>query len=141
MRLSRGGGVLAAGLALIPIGCRVGNSSDCGGGCTTSAAATFHLACFPNDITSAAASSPCTVSDLTFATRAGMVDVLRPSPGTCHVVLTFATGFTYATDVTFASLNEGCGCPNYIGPAMGGPFTVNNPPDTCVALPDAGGRD
>jgi hypothetical protein len=68
------------------------------------------------------------------------VVVASPSPGTCHVLLTFASGFTYSADVTFASqnLNPTCGCPAFIGPTSG-PFTVNNPSETCVdASTDAG---
>jgi hypothetical protein len=69
-----------------------------------------------------------------------LVTVGSPSPGTCHVELVFANGFKYATDVSFAFQNIGCGCASFIGPASGGSVTVNNPSDTCIAL-DAGGTD
>jgi|HubBroStandDraft_4_1064222.scaffolds.fasta_scaffold250070_2 hypothetical protein len=74
------------------------------------------------------------------------VDRIRgsPTPGTCHVTFTFATGFTYSADVTFASMNDsepGCApCPSYIGPVSNSGPKVNNPPETCVAL-DSGAED
>jgi hypothetical protein len=73
----------------------------------------------------------------------GTVFVEGQSPGVCHVQLTFATGFTYSTDVTFATQSGGvcggpqCKCGDYLAPTSG-PFTVHNPSDTCVAAPDAG---
>jgi hypothetical protein len=59
------------------------------------------------------------------------------APGVCHVELTFATGFTYSTDVTFTSQTDpeppGCAqCPPYIGPASQATFMVHNPSNTCV---------
>jgi hypothetical protein len=60
-----------------------------------------------------------------------------PSPGVCHIELIFATGFTYSTDVMFNSQEGECASSNV--PILG-PFTVNNPSDTCVAL-DAGGDE
>jgi hypothetical protein len=60
--------------------------------------------------------------------------------GVCHVELTFAAGFTYSTDVTFAWQPGGvcggpqCKCEDYLAPTSG-PFVVNNPSATCV---DAG---
>ena len=63
------------------------------------------------------------------------VTVFSAGPGVCHIELTFATGFTYSTDVTFTQVSEdGCACPSLFA-ATSGPFTVNNPSDTCV---DAG---
>jgi hypothetical protein len=60
------------------------------------------------------------------------------STGTCHVELTFVTGFVYSADVTFTSQSAGCaGCGTTIGPTQG-QFMVNNPSSTCVAVPDAG---
>jgi hypothetical protein len=73
----------------------------------------------------------------------GRVFVESQSPGVCHIELTFATGFTYPADVTF-TLHPGgvcggpqCKCGDYLAPTSG-PFTVNNPSNTCVAIPDAG---
>ncbi len=59
-----------------------------------------------------------------------------PDSESSHIVLTFATGFTYSADVTFTT-HTSCGGCSYQAPTSG-PFTVNNPADTCVALPDAG---
>lgn len=70
--------------------------------------------------------------------NSGFVLVGSPSPGECHIVLTFATGFTYSADVAFTSQVVGCGaCSPSIGP-IGGPYTVDDPSDTCVAVHDAG---
>ncbi len=66
----------------------------------------------------------------------GYVAVPSPGPGVCDVELTFATGFTYSAEVTFASMTCTTACGSFIGPTAG-PFMVNNPGDTCVAL-DAG---
>ena len=95
--------------------------------------------------TSVVATGPCSDPDAGLEWYTGAdtewdVAVAAQSPGECHIVLTFATGFTYSTDVTFTSQNEGCGCPNFIGPAPGtGVLTVNNPADTCVSLPSDSG--
>lgn len=99
----------------------------------------FKLACSPNDLTRVVATGPCANPDAglewyTGATTKWIVSVPSPSPGVCHIELQFATGFTYATDVTFTSQSDGCG--SFIGPAST-PYVVNNPPDTCLAS-DAG---
>jgi hypothetical protein len=62
--------------------------------------------------------------------------VASTGPGTCHVQLTFATGFTYSTDVTFALQPDlgplGCpSCPPYLGP-IPSTFIVDNPAATCT---------
>jgi hypothetical protein len=56
-------------------------------------------------------------------------------PGTCHVSLTFATGFTYATDIVFVESAGPCGG-NIVLPTQMS-FEVNNPPSTCLVA-DAG---
>jgi hypothetical protein len=135
--------VLAAGLLVVLAGAGCGTSGNCGG-CVEGALATFNLSCSPNDLVSVLASGPCAMPDAGLAWYTGVgsewsVGVGSPSPGECHVVLTFATGFTYSADVTFTSQTaESCkGCPPYIGPTSG-PFTVNNPATTCLdAAPDA----
>ncbi len=68
------------------------------------------------------------------------------APGVCHVELTFATGFTYSTDVTFASQRDpappGCAqCPAYIAPSSQATFTVNNPSTTCLDAGSSEGAD
>jgi hypothetical protein len=144
MRIAR----LGAGLGLLlAAGCDGLEGHACPGGCTSAAFATFKLSCSPNDLVSVVASGPCAHPDASLSWYTGaatewFVAVGSESPGTCQVVLTFATGFTYSADVTFTSQTDpsppGCGqCPAYIGPT-GGPFVVDNPIDTCVALVDAG---
>jgi hypothetical protein len=110
----------------------------------------FDLSCGPTDLTSVILSGPCATgdtnpSDYLWNHGAG-VSFTSPSPGVCHVTLTFGTGFTYSTDVTFAQFNvpttPGCPpCPitKIIAPTQGF-FTVSNPNDTCVdAGPDGEG--
>jgi len=128
--------LLAPGVPLVLSGCCPDAE------CPTAAFATFHLTCSPNDLVKVEASGPCTAppdAGLSYYTGAGSeidVAVGSPVPGSCHIVLTFATGFTYSADVTFTTQTS-CGhCP-YEAPTSGR-FQVNNPPDTCVALPDAG---
>jgi hypothetical protein len=108
------------------------------------------LSCGATDLTNISVSAPCATGDGDASNQvvAQGVSVLSPSPGVCHVELTFATGFTYATDVTFQSMSRAnCGTTEaYIGPTQG-VFDVNNPSTTCVdagsettadALADAG---
>ncbi len=112
--------------------------------CVTERIASFQLSCGPNDLTSVVASGPCSapdasVSEYAAGSNGSVVFVGSTGPGTCHVQLTFATGFTYAADVTFALLPllgpPGCpSCPPYLGPTQG-PFMVDNPAETCT---DAG---
>jgi hypothetical protein len=119
-----------------------GSGGICPLGCREEAAYDIELACAPNDLISVVASGPCDAPrdaglDHWWSSRYDHRDLTVGSsgPGACHVVLTFATGFTYSTDLAFASIAQGCGCPNYIGPTMAGPIMVNNPSNTCV---DAG---
>jgi hypothetical protein len=96
------------------------------------------LSCGATDLTDVSVSGPCATGDAGPSNEAVAqgVNVSSPSPGVCHVELTFATGFTYATDVTFQSMTRvNCGTTEaYIGPTQG-VFDVNNPSTTCV---DAG---
>jgi hypothetical protein len=80
--------------------------------------AIFNLSCGPTDLTSVALSGPCSIGDASppnylFGPASTSLAFSSPSPGQCHVVLTFATGFTYSADVTFASQTTaqpaGCG--------------------------------
>jgi hypothetical protein len=142
---------IAASCALVAVaGCSADNDPlfphACPGGCIQAAFATFELSCSPNDLIGVTASGPCAMPDagLSFYTGSASqssVSIESHAPGTCHVVLTFATGFTYEADVGFTSHSipsePGCGqCPDYIGPTSG-PFQVNNPSDTCVGVTDA----
>lgn len=134
--------VLAGGGLAVLHGCN--STQDCCGGCLGDDPAVFHLSCSSGDVTSVLATGPCgTDASLSSFLGSGSVFVHSRSAGVCHVELTFATGFTYATDVTFTSQPGGvcggpqCRCPAHVAPASG-PFTVNNPSNTCVAAPDAG---
>jgi hypothetical protein len=87
------------------------------------------------DLTSIAISGPCASDDAAVLNevQAQAVYLSSPSPGVCHVELTFATGFTYSTDVTFQPMTRvNCGTTAaYVGPTQV-VFDVNNPSDTCV---------
>jgi hypothetical protein len=149
-RVSGRGLAMACATSLVVVfGCSgeglLGVQSACPGGCTEEAFASFDLSCSPNDLMSVTASGPCAFPDASPSSHsfaAGRSVVVRSAaPGTCHVVLTFATGFTYATDVTFTSHTDstpaGCvPCPSYIGPTEG-PIEVHNPSETCVGPVDA----
>ncbi len=134
--------VLATGLSFV--GCSTHEDCPGAGGCPTHAAVTFELSCNPNDLVSVTATGPCAHPDASLswyrdATECCIV-VPAATAGTCHVVLTFATGFTYTQDVTFQDVQGDSCCPSYVWPTSGS-FMVNNPPDTCVAPPtstDAG---
>ena len=112
--------------------------------CITAVAATFELSCSPNDLTNVIATGPCATPDAALSWYTGSatewdVAVTSAGPGACHVELTFATGFTYSADVTFALQTiespPGCPeCPPYVGPTSG-PFMVDNPSDTCDSMP------
>jgi hypothetical protein len=139
---------VAAAALVARLGLACGADTPCSDLCTDAESATFHLSCNPNDLVSVVATGPCSNPDASLEWYTGAetewdVAVTAQSPGECHIVLTFATGFTYSTDVTFTSQNQGCGCPSFLGPVPGtGAITVNNPADTCVALPrDAGPGD
>jgi hypothetical protein len=128
---------VVAGLLAVAAGCR----TNAGFGCLVNGPqyATFNLSC-PNDLTSIVVTGSCANPDGGagwYVGKDGTVSVSSPSPGVCHIELIFATGFTYSTDVMFNSQEGECASSNV--PILG-PFTVNNPSDTCVAL-DAGGDE
>lgn len=120
---------------------------DCPITCIGAGGATFRLACGPSDLTSVALSGPCATGDANPANYIWghddeLLEFSSPSPGVCHVELTFATGFTYSTDITFATMADptlpGCPpCPPYVAPTQG-VFDVGNPDTTCT---DAGVAD
>jgi hypothetical protein len=128
---------LVSGSFVVFGGCR-GSVEPCPAACVEAAFAIFSLSCSPNDLISVEATGPCSMPDAGLSWYTGTatewyVAVGSRSPGTCHVLLTFESGFTFSADVTFASQNHDrtCGCPPFIGPTSG-PFIVNNPGDTCV---------
>ena len=140
-RLRRGGGGASP---------RCGSNGACCGLCPDSVPADFNLTCESTNLESVVATGPCAGppdASVTGYTNTWMgsehVYVSSDAPGTCHVELTFATGYTYSTDVTFATQSGGvcggpqCTCGDYLA---AGSFAVNNPPDTCIdAGVDSGG--
>jgi len=103
--------------------------------------ATFNLSCSATHLTNVAVSGPCATDDGPSYSVAGQsISINSTSAGVCHVELTFATGFTYSTDVTFESQSAPkppvC-CPLLTAPTQS-TFTVDDPSATCV---DAGSDD
>ncbi len=108
----------------------------------------FDFSCITMGPTTIAASGPCAMGDA--GSTVYPQDIIQEmytnlgssGPGTCHIVLTFATGFTYSADVTFkmrkySEDQPGCHpltCPDYLAPTQER-FTVDNPSNTCL---DAG---
>src|ERR1700677_752341 len=110
--------------------------------------ALLELTCGKTDLTSVTVSGPCAAGDASPPYELGdgvgvgddvplgaasQVSVTSQSPGVCHVQLVFSTGFTFATDVTFASQTQSsCGVTvQGVGPTQG-EFQVNNPAATCL---------
>lgn len=133
---------------LVMFGCQSG-SPNCPGFCSEDRPATFMLTCAPTDLTDVSVSGPCSVADSSPSTflsspTSTSLEIGSAGPGVCHVMLTFATGFTYSADVTFVSQTDPApsGCPScspYIT-ATQRTFAVNNPDATCLATgADAGG--
>ncbi|MGH7435440.1 MAG: hypothetical protein ACRENE_07180 [Polyangiaceae bacterium] len=135
-----------AGGTLASVGCG-GSGGDAGPErCTVSCGllsspATLILSCGATDLANVAISGPCAAGDA--ATRSTLdssnpqnLYVTSTGAGTCHVELTFATGFTYSTDVAFVSTTTTGGCCSGTGvnPTQS-TFMVHDPSTTCV---DAG---
>jgi hypothetical protein len=122
------------------VGC---GQTACPGAIRSNQPAIFNLSC-PTALTKITLSGSCSDSDAgpsnsRIDQSMNFVTVASPIAGTCHVVLTFATGFTFSADVIFvthtATDPPGSDCTSpYTGPTQS-TFTVNNPSDTCV---DAG---
>lgn len=145
--------VVVAGLLAVVVGGAC-STADCCGSCPADRPAIFHLSCTSADVTGVVTTGPCARDAGLSLTRGddaawvGTVFVQGQGPGVCHVELTFAAGFTYSTDVTFATQPGGvcggpqCKCGDYLAPTPGRdgfavPFAVNNPSNTCVVV-DAG---
>ena len=130
-------------LLVLGVGCTSGPPA-CPGFCSENTPATFTLTCSPTDLMDVSISGPCFGADAAPSTNlphasSTSVQIGSPTPGVCHVTLTFASGFTYSADVTFVSQTDPApsGCPTcspYVTPTQR-TFTVNNPTTTCV---DAG---
>ena len=107
--------------------------------------ASFELTCGSTDLTSVAVSGPCeTDAGPAFTVYPGEISIASsPTPGVCHVELTFATGLTYTVDVTYALQPFDCnGQQNeyYVAPTQN-VFTVDNPSTTCVDSGPDGASD
>jgi hypothetical protein len=130
------GAVYLGLLVVLGSGCSQGHA--CSNFETANQFAEFRLSCAPTDLTSMSVSGPCSGGDASVSDPPASTSlaISSPSPGVCHVTLTFATGFTYATDVTFVLQSDDDTCPvwHYTAPTQR-TFTVNNPGATCV---DAG---
>ena len=128
------------------VGCTPGSDA-----CTVSCPipygfATFNLSCAATDLTNVTVSGPCATGDAgpSYYVAEQSIAINSASAGVCHVELTFATGFTYSTAVTFESQsapNPPVCCPLLTAPTQT-MFTVNNPSTTCMdAGLDAGASD
>jgi hypothetical protein len=95
----------------------------------------LQFTCEPTPLPSVSVAGPCTSS----VTVDGAY-VAGESAGTCHVVLTFATGFVFATDVTFTEATSyvcgmpSCGSCGQITTPGSSPVGVDNPGSTCQPL-------
>jgi hypothetical protein len=107
------------------------------------------LACGPTDLTGVTISGPCATGDASpsnyvWGPNSNYVSFTSASPGVCHVELTFATGFIYSADVTFAYQTSGTHectpCPAFIAPTQS-MFMVNDPNTTCVGAGVDAGMD
>src|SRR5579863_76111 len=133
----------ALGLLVVVLGGGCSVQYACPGLETENQPAIFQLSCGPTDLTSVALTGPCSADDggtssHVFGAKSSSLAIASPSPGTCRVTLTFATGFAYSADVTFVEQSDnsppGCAVWHYTAPTQQA-FTVDNPSTTCV---DAG---
>jgi hypothetical protein len=129
-------------VAALVAGCSSGDS--CGGEAVPPSA-TFELSCDSTDLTSVTVSGPCeTDAGTSFYRWEGDVIIDGPpTAGVCHVELTFATGFTYVTDVNYTVQPvldcNGHTTDDYLAPTQV-TFAVNNPSATCVDAGSDAGR-
>jgi hypothetical protein len=140
LRLMRVLAILAA-FAVVFGGCSLKSDSICCGACPDSRPAVFNLPCSATNLQRVVATGPCATPEASTASYMGndAVFVRSQAPGLCHIELTFATGFTYSADITFASQPGGvcggpqCTCPDYVAPTSG-PVTIGS----SMACADAG---
>ena len=111
-----------------------GGAGACSSIASSDYAVTFNLACVPNDLTAATVSGPCAANpggDLTeYVKGRGQLSFVSPTDGVCHLVLTFASGFSYSADVTFTRTSDSCGRAT-VSPTQSS-FMVDNPSSTCT---------
>ena len=146
--------------------CSTTNSpGGCPGSCTETRTVQVSLACATATVTNVQLTGPCapesdaslykgfapdaSVRGQTLGLSCASVDRVPFSecqdvffttagPGECHLALTFANGFTFASDVTWESEVQNCGCPALLVPSQ--PVVhVDNPESTCSSA-DAGGE-
>jgi hypothetical protein len=96
--------------------------------------AIFDLSCASTDLTAVDVSGPCAVADAGtspgFYVRGGQIAISSDVAGVCHVQLTFVSGPTYSTAVTFSATVDDCGTTS-VEPTQS-TFTVDNPSSTCA---------
>jgi hypothetical protein len=135
----------ACALGLVEGGCGQSSEAGCGFGIAVPESLTtavLMLSCPPTDLVSIQVSGPCNAGDggLSSYVRGAQVLVASPIPGQCTVVLTFAGGFIYRTQLTFQAdtVNlpgcNGAESTPYVGPTVN-VLEVDNPTSTCL---DAG---
>ena len=131
---------IAAGLLTVVGVCvslgACGSSSSCCGSCDASEPAAIDLSCAPSDLARVTISGPCNSTfdaDGAGAFTEKTLFVYGEKEGSCHVTLTFASGFVHAVDVSFTARTSyvcgspACGSCGQITTPGSGPFTVNNP--------------
>jgi hypothetical protein len=125
-----------------------GAPGDCCLTCTTGANATLQLSCATTEPPTAVVTGPCMFADASppgttvpgIGCSSTQCTLFALTSGDCHVVLTFAGGFTYTTDVEFMDVPQACcGCPGTALAASPTGAMVDNPMATCAAS-DAGGE-
>ncbi|HEY4394876.1 MAG TPA: hypothetical protein VGP64_12475 [Polyangia bacterium] len=96
--------------------------------------ATFNLSCASANLTKVDVSGPCAPTDAGTGPNdylsGASIGIMSLVPGTCHLSLTFATGFTYDADVVFDRRPGPCGG-TIVSPTQMS-FNVDNPPSTCA---------
>jgi hypothetical protein len=122
---------------LVAGGC--GWHEDCPSGCREGDPIVLDISCGGTDLTSVVLSGPCNIDnasapDLYLGGSHQQYVYVQPNvAGTCHIELTFATGFTFSTDVHVTNQSDGdsqCSC-QYQEPDPQ-TIAVNNPSTTCV---------
>ena len=136
----------AFGLIVVGGGTGCAQHQSCDNISRVTTPATFELACAPSDLTAVNILGPCAGNNLRSDPAdyygngeggLGKLEVSSQVAGLCHVELTFASGFVYSTNVTFAGTADRCGTA-FINPTQS-TFTVNNPISTCVDAGSAAG--
>jgi hypothetical protein len=128
------------GLVVFNAAACLGSRESCPAGCRGSPNVVLDLSCGGTDLSSVVLSGACNILDASSpATYLGgpqqqYVYIPSYEVGDCHVELTFASGFTFSTDVHFSSQTDEsdpqCPC-GYIQPDKQ-TIAVNNPSSTCV---------